>query len=171
MSSTASPAVSLPDSPLSGSTSSLPSVSSSFFFSSAATSPPPSAHLDATLIIPSLSLPTALRRSTPYGQTLGDLRVIVLVRKGADSSLISSLLLDDNEDVVDVGPWEAAPHARTIKASTDWAEHSDNYGPERFEPLKNVEFTEFAAYDSDTDVSLSLHVFFHPQTNLLTPGR
>jgi len=83
------------------------------------------------------------------------LRVIVLLRKGADPAFVSSLLLDDNEDVVDVGPWEDGPHARTIKASTDWLEHSDAHGLERFEPLRNVEFTEFPAYESDADVSLS----------------
>ncbi|KIL66053.1 hypothetical protein M378DRAFT_124543 [Amanita muscaria Koide BX008] len=153
-----SPGNSLPDSPLSDSISSLPSVSSSFFFSSAAASPPHphSSQLDHSvsqgLIIPSLSLPTALRRSTPYGQTLGNLRVLVLVRRGADPSLIPALVLDDNEDIVDVGSWDETEYGRTMKASTDWVEHSDTGGLEKFEPLRNVEFIEFPVYDSETDL-------------------
>lgn len=156
-----SPDNSPPDSPSSGSVSSLPSVSSSFFFSSAAASPPHSHsfQLDQSvsqgLIIPSLTLPAALRRSTPYGQTLGALRVLVLVRKGADTSAIPALVFDDNEDIMDVGSWEATEYGRTLKASTDWIEHKDFQGQEKFEPLRNVELIEFPLYDSETDVSRS----------------
>ncbi|KAF8635743.1 hypothetical protein AX15_000359 [Amanita polypyramis BW_CC] len=155
------------DSPFSDSISSLPSVSSSFFFSSAAASPPhsQSSQLDNNvtqgLIIPSLTLSTALHRPTPYGQTLGDLRVLILARKGADTSLVPVLLSDDNEDIVDVGTWEQTERARIIKASTDWVEHSDAHGWERFEPLRNVEFTEFPAYDSGSDVDELIHCVRH----------
>ncbi|KAG6917330.1 hypothetical protein DXG01_002901 [Tephrocybe rancida] len=144
-----------PDSPSSDSVSSLPSVSSSFFFSSAAASPPhPQPELrDSTngLVIPSLTLPTALRRPTPYGQTLGDLRLLVLGSKGVGKSFVSGLLLEENEDVVEVGAWEGSEDGRVIHASTDWIEHRDAHGLEKFEPTRNVEIVEFPGYDSTTN--------------------
>lgn len=162
-----------PDSP--SSVSSFPSVSSSFFFSSAAASPPhPHNHhnhhhirddICATqLIIPSLTLPTALRRPTPYGQTLGDLKLLVLGTKSAGKHFLEGLLLEDNEDVVEVGAWDdfwqqddvdAAENGllprgggvKVLRASTDWVEHRDAHGLEKFEPTKNVEVVKILGYD------------------------
>ncbi|KAF8639160.1 hypothetical protein AX17_001648 [Amanita inopinata Kibby_2008] len=178
-----SPDNSPPDSPSSGSVSSLPSVSSSFFFSSAAASPPhshsslPQDHIFAQgFIIPSLTLPTPFRRPTPYGQTLGDLRVLVLGRKGADKSLLPALVLEDNEDIVEVGNWEETEYGHTLKASTDWIERRDAHGLERFEPLRNTEFAEFPMYDSDTDIDELVHNIksyiqkpFHSVADVLHP--
>ena len=148
-----------PDSPSSDSVSSFPSVSSSFFFSSAATSPPHSRPQsdearDSTqgLIIPSLTLPSALRRPTAYGQTLGDLRILVLGSETAGKNFLTGLLLDDNEDVVDTGQWEEAEYGRVLRASTDWIEHRDAHGFEKFEPARNVEIVELPGYDRTTDV-------------------
>jgi hypothetical protein len=148
-----------PDSPSSDSVSSFPSVSSSFFFSSAAASPPHSRPQsddarDETqgLIIPSLTLPAALRRPTPYGQTLGDLRLLVLGSEGAGKSFLTGVLLDDNEDVIDVGQCEEAEYGRVLRASTDWVEHTDAHGLEKFEPTRNVEILELPGYDHTTNV-------------------
>ena len=161
-----------PDSPSTDSLSSLPSVSSSFFFSSSAAASPPhqgsnplsgssrqSEHgLDQEhgLIIPSLTLPDALKRPTPFGQTLGDLRLLVLGAQGAGKSFLTGLLMEDNEDVVEVGTWEDSnDHAgKVLKASTDWVDVKDGLGLERFEPLRNVEIVELPGYDYDTDVSV-----------------
>lgn len=80
------------------------------------------------------------------------------------------MLVEDIEDVVDVGPWEAfKPRGvrsdgqgtgddaagtaetsrndrrsswKTLHASTDWIEHHDAHGLEKFEPAKNVEVLE-----------------------------
>ncbi|TFK29419.1 hypothetical protein FA15DRAFT_663956 [Coprinopsis marcescibilis] len=174
-----------PDSPAE-SVSSLPSVTSSFFFSSAAPSPghlsrPLSdheheqdrasnhSHESATrgLIIPSLALPPALRRPTPYGQTLGEVRLLVMGRQGAGKSFLTGLLLEDNEEVVDVASWEdpvgedgegdeemvilGMSGAKVLRASTAWVEHTDGHGLEKFEPAKNVEIVELPGYDSLTD--------------------
>lgn len=159
---------SLAASPSTDSISSLPSVSSSFFFSSsAATSPPHHGSnprsgssergLDQEhgLIIPFLTLPDALKRPTPFGQTLGDLRLLVLGAQGAEKSFFTGLLMEDNEDVVEVGTWEDSDdHAgKVLKASTDWVEVKDGLGMEKFEPLRNVEIVELPGYDYDTDVS------------------
>ena len=69
-------------------------VRSSFLFSSGPGSPPhlgqPTEHEhdpeleygDSSLIIPSLTLPLSLRRPTPYGQGVGEVRLLVLGRKG-----------------------------------------------------------------------------------------
>lgn len=148
-----------PDSPSSDSVSSFPSVSSSFFFSSAAASPPHSRPQsdevrDSTqgLIIPSLTLPAALRRPTPYGQTLGDIKLLVLGSEGAGKNFLTGLLLEDNEDVVDVGQWEDTEYGRVLRASTDWVEHRDAHGLEKFEPTRNVEIIELPVYDHTTDV-------------------
>ncbi|KAF9457891.1 hypothetical protein BDZ94DRAFT_1325916 [Collybia nuda] len=155
-----------PDSPSSESVSSLPSVSSSFFFSSAAASPGPSqpqsrhepdhareSAVAQGLIIPSLMLPEAVGRPTPYGQTVGDVRLLVLGSKGVGRAFVTGLLLEDNEDVVDVGTWEDVECGRLLRASTDWVEHRDAHGLERFEPTRNVEILDLPGYDHDTDVN------------------
>jgi len=177
--------------------SSLPSVSSSFFFSSsAAASPgrsrnssypqseheqdqdhPPSSQppLGHNLIIPTLSLPSALRRPTPFGQTLGALTLLVLGAQGAGKSFLTGLLLEENEDVVDVGTWEdweegvgaannnvvadtdvdgSFSYGKVLRASTDWVERKDTFGLERFEPTQNVHIVELPGYSQDAEVSL-----------------
>lgn len=147
-----------PDSP-SESISSLPSVGSSFFFSSAATSPPhshpQSDHAKEStqgLIIPSLTLPEALPRPTQFGKTLGDIRLLVIGDAAQDHSLVSSLLLADNEDVMDTGDWEAISEGFVLRASTDWIEHKDAHGLEKFEPSRNVELTALHNIQSDVRV-------------------
>jgi hypothetical protein len=173
-----------PDTPSTDSVSSLPSVSSSFFFSSSAAASPPhhgynsrfgssrqSEHgLDQEhgLIIPSLTLPDALKRPTPFGQTLGDLRLLVLGAQGAGKGFLTGLLMEDNEDVVEVGTWEDSDDhtGKVLKASTDWVEVKDGLGLERFEPLRNVEIVELPGYGYDTDVS---HVFFFPTIKVISP--
>ncbi|KAI0357711.1 hypothetical protein OH77DRAFT_1421803 [Trametes cingulata] len=159
-----------PGSPSGDSISSFPSVSSSFLFSSGPASPPhlhphtePESELgDSTsgLVIPSLMLPSPSRRPTPYGQTLGELRLLLLGPRGADMSALASQLVDDNEDVVEVGLWEEEgrenTHARgkkaTLRASTSWIEHRDAHGLERIEPARNVELVELPSYDPYSEV-------------------
>ncbi|KAH9903268.1 hypothetical protein C8Q73DRAFT_832085 [Cubamyces lactineus] len=156
-----------PGSPSGDSVSSFPSVSSSFLFSSVPASPPhPHPHSEAEselgdstsgLVIPSLTLPSPSRRPTPYGQTLGELRLLLLGPKGTDTNAIASQLVDDNEDVVEVGIWEEDPRAggssargkrkATLRASTHWVEHRDAHGLERVEPARNVELVELPPYD------------------------
>ncbi len=187
--------------------SSLPSVSSSFFFSSsAAASPgrsrsgshpgsyPQSEHeqdqdhapssqpirgspLGHNLIIPTLSLPSAFRRPTPFGQTLGALTLLVLGAQGAGKSFLTGLLLEENEDVVDVGTWEdweegvgaannvagtdaadvdgSFSYGKVLRASTDWIERKDMFGFERYEPTQNVHIVELPGYSQDADVSIN----------------
>lgn len=111
------------------------------------------------LIIPSLTLPDALRRPTPFGQTLGNLKVLVLGGQGAGKSFLTGLLLEDNEDVVDVGTWEdwnggSDSYGKVLRASTDWVEQRDVFGLERYEPTRNVEIVELPGYSHDADVSL-----------------
>ncbi|KAG6852884.1 hypothetical protein C0991_008397, partial [Blastosporella zonata] len=173
--------LSSPDSPSSDSVSSLPSVSSSFFFSSAAATPPhPQTDLEHSihgLVIPSLTLPTALRRPTPYGQTLGDLRILVLGCQGAGKTFVSGFLLEENEDVVEVGDWENSKDGRVIHASTDWLEHRDAHGLEKFEPTRNVEIVELSGYDSSSDVEDLIQTLksiiqapFYSISNVLDPA-
>ncbi|KAI0258572.1 hypothetical protein BC834DRAFT_910918 [Gloeopeniophorella convolvens] len=140
-----------PDSP--DSISSFPSLSSSFFFSSAAASPPHThTHLEQDrelaqgLVIPSLTLPSALRQPTPYGKTAGDLRLLVLGSADTSASSIAAVLLDGNEDIVDVGPSEVTPHGPVLRASTDWVEHRDAHGLEKFEPTHNVEVLDVSRH-------------------------
>jgi hypothetical protein len=174
--------------------SSLPSVSSSFFFSSSAAGSPgrsrngshphseqeqdrdhpqdtTAPHLIHNLVIPSLALPPALRQPTPFGQTLGVLRLLVLGAQGAGKSFLTGLLLEDNEDVVEVGTWEdwevgdpggvgsnsdingSFGYGKVLKASTDWLELRDPYGSERYEPARNVHIVELPGYSQDADVS------------------
>ena len=145
-----------PDSPSGGSVSSLPSVGSSFFYSSAAASPP---HIHAAycppeddalrFVIPSLSLPAALPHPSPYGQTLGDLKLLILGSNGIGKTTLANLLLESNDDIVHVSGWEA----NVLTASTDWLDHEDNTGLEKYEPALNVQITELPGYDPQGDVS------------------
>lgn len=92
---------------------------------------------------------------------------------------LTSILLEDNEDIVDVGEWEAWPGVgtgdefahlgRVVKASTDWkgpwaqgnvnarfsGGESENAEESlfNFEPSRNVEIVEL---ERDVDVSLLL---------------
>ena len=174
-----------PSSPSGDSVSSFPSVSSSFTFSSQPTTPPqndaePTGHLAAQaddnseLIIPSLTLPSLVKRPTPYGQTLGDVKLIVIGRASSqvESEQLLRLLADEEyEDFVDVGKWEdfqvnIDPHEvpqlgfrgspRIQKVSTDWIEHRDAHGLEKYEPTRNIEIVRLPDYDSDQDVSMAL---------------
>lgn len=111
------------------------------------------------LIIPSLTLPDALRRPTPFGQTLGNLKILVLGGQGAGKSFLTGLLLEDNEDVVDVGTWEdwsgcQDAYGKVLRASTDWFEQHEVFGLERYEPTRNVEIVELPGYSHDADVSV-----------------
>ncbi|KAG2345242.1 hypothetical protein BDR05DRAFT_880778 [Suillus weaverae] len=171
-----------PNSP-SESVSSLPSVGSSFFFSSAAASPPRSqpqsnhyARDSSTqgLIIPSLTLPAPLRRPTPFGKTLGDLRLLVVGNGADDRELVSNILLDDNEDVVDISGWEDFEHGSILRASTDWIEHRDAHGLEKFEPAKNVEIISLARHEFDINSTKSsilpvIQSPFHSVSELIDP--
>jgi len=150
-----------PDSP--DSISSFPSLSSSFFFSSAAASPPHAhAHIEQDreltqgLIIPSLTLPATLRQPTPYGMTLGDVRLLTLGSADPAASPIAGILLEGNEDVVDVGPSQATNHGLVIRASTDWIEHKDAHGLEKFEPTRNVEILDVSKHASAGEVHFEL---------------
>jgi len=149
-----------PDSP--DSLSSSPSLSSSFFFSSAAASPPHvHTHVEQDressqgLIIPSLTLPAALRQPTPHGKTLGDVRILVFGSADPGGSSIAGMLFDDNEDVVDVGPLEVTHNGHVVRASTDWAEHRDAHGLEKFEPTHNVEILDVSKCASVDQVRLT----------------
>ncbi|KAH7883025.1 hypothetical protein F5I97DRAFT_1901323 [Phlebopus sp. FC_14] len=160
-----------PDSP-SDSISSLPSVGSSFFFSSAAASPPHSQpHSDHArestqgLVIPSLTLPEALPHPTQYGKTIGDIRILVIGNGAADRALVSNILLEDNEDVVATGDWEDTTDGSVLRISTDWIEHRDAHGLEKFEPSRNVEIV--TRHNVQFNASLILPTIHSPFHSLL----
>ena len=145
-----------PDSPSGGSVSSLPSIGSSFFYSSAAASPPhihvgeePPEDSALRLVIPSLTLPVTLPHPSPYGQTLGDLKLLILGSKGIGKTTLANLLLESNDDIVHVSGWEG----NVLTASTDWLDNDDNVGLEKYEPAMNVQITEIPGYDPQEDVS------------------
>ena len=77
---------------------------------------------------------------------------------------MTGLLLEDNEDVVDVGQWEDAEYGRVLRASTDWVEHRDAHGLEKFEPIRNVEIVELPGYDHTTDVLYLVHSWLSEST-------
>ncbi|KAI0752614.1 hypothetical protein C8Q80DRAFT_1096149 [Daedaleopsis nitida] len=162
-----------PGSPSGDSVSSFPSVGSSFLFSSGPVTPPHPGHHpevddegelgDSTsgLVIPSLTLPSPSKRPTAYGQTIGDLRLLFLGPKGADMAAITTQIVDDNEDVVEVGLWEDVREdtgtARgkwkaLLHVSTYWVEHRDRHGLEHVEPARNVEIVELPPYDPYSEI-------------------
>jgi hypothetical protein len=107
------------------------------------------------LIIPSLTLPAALRQPTPYGKTMGDVRILVFGSADPGTS-IAGMLLEDNEDVVDVMPSEVTQNGHVVRASTDWAEHRDAHGLEKFEPTHNVEIIDISKHASAGEVRLTV---------------
>ncbi|KAH7910393.1 hypothetical protein BJ138DRAFT_1153003 [Hygrophoropsis aurantiaca] len=150
--------------------SSLPSVSSSYFFSSAAPSPPhPPVDIAHThrLIIPSLALPEPLHVPSPYGKTLGDLRLLILTDPSTDD--VTDALFRDNEDIVDVTSWEAKEYGNLIHASTDWIEHTDRHGLHKFEPARNVEIVKLSATAAPDDLSTLIHAPFNTLSEILDP--
>lgn len=78
----------------------------------------------------------------------------MLGKKDVGKSFISQLLLEENEEVVEVGAWEDSEDGRIIRASTDWLEHRDAHGLETFEPTRNVEIVDLSGYDSTSNVRL-----------------
>ena len=106
------------------------------------------------LIIPSLTLPAALRQPTPYGKTVGDVRILVFGSTDPGASSVADMVLEDNEDVVDVMPSEVTHNGHVVRASTDWAEHRDAHGLEKFEPTNNVEIIDISIHASVDDVRL-----------------
>ncbi|KDQ56771.1 hypothetical protein JAAARDRAFT_59027 [Jaapia argillacea MUCL 33604] len=123
------------------------------------------------LIIPSLTLPSALRRPTVFGKTVGDVRVLVLGGKAVANLKreIAGSLVHGNEDVVDVAEWEPADvedeyeydedgseGANVLRASTDWIEHRDAHGLEKFEASRNVEIWEGVGYEMHDDPSITV---------------
>ena len=113
------------------------------------------------MIIPSLTLPSAVRRPTPYGQTVGEVRLIVLGCAGSGAEEVARALADEEcEDIVEVGQWEDfeieandAARAKVLRFSTDWIEHRDAHGLEKHEPSRNVEVVLLQDYGPDGDVS------------------
>ncbi|KAI6165295.1 hypothetical protein EDD17DRAFT_1438254, partial [Pisolithus thermaeus] len=84
------------------------------------------------------------------------------------------LLLDDNEDVVDPGIWEETDEGSVLRASTDWVEHRDPHGLEKFEPSRNVEISLMyessnisGGADSFMQVSAILPIIHSPFYSLL----
>ena len=76
-------------------------------------------------------------------------------------STVASQLVDDNEDVVEVGIWEEERHEgvstrgkrkAVLHVSTDWVEHRDRYGLVHVEPARNVEIIELPSYDNYSEV-------------------
>ncbi|KIJ64686.1 hypothetical protein HYDPIDRAFT_47689, partial [Hydnomerulius pinastri MD-312] len=66
------------------------------------------------------------------------------------------LFLDDNEDVVDAGTWEDTSDGSMLRASTDWIEHRDAHGLEKFEPSRNFEIV--TRHNGQFNVSVALSV-------------
>jgi hypothetical protein len=109
------------------------------------------------LVIPSLTLPAPLRRPTAYGQTLGEIKLLVLGSRGNERSFLSGFLVEDNEDVVEAGSWEESDCGAVLRASTDWIEQRDAHGLEKYEPSRNVEIRELPSYDQRDDPN-ELHI-------------
>jgi hypothetical protein len=123
------------------------------------------------LIIPSLTLPAALRQPTPYGKTVGDVRILVFGSADPGASSIAGMLLEDNEDVVDVMPSEVTHNGHVVRASTDWAEHRDAHGLEKFEPTHNVEIIDISKHasadETDNAIAHILAIIQEPFRDLL----
>ncbi|KAI0089556.1 hypothetical protein BDY19DRAFT_110174 [Irpex rosettiformis] len=115
---------------------------------------------DRSLIIPSLALPSALRPPTTHGHTLGRLRLLLLGGSNTESTAVTtevvSLLTDENyPEVVHIGGWDDFTAdgdeevvAQAIRISTDWIEHREAHGEDRYEPCGNVELVKLGEYDS-----------------------
>ena len=113
----------------------------------------------AGLIIPSLTLPAALRSPTTFGQTLGEISVLLVGPKGAGKTALAEYIVDA-EDVVDVSEWGQlsgeGESGKVLRASTDWLEERDAHGLERFDGTKNVVVVELNGFERLESVSVFL---------------
>ncbi len=89
---------------------------------------------------------------------MGDVRILVLGNADPSaSSSIAAMLLEDNEDIVDATPSEVTNNGHVlVRASTDWAEHRDAHGLEKFEPTHNVEILDISKHASAGEVRLNV---------------
>ena len=75
---------------------------------------------------------------------------------------------EECEDYVDVGRWEkltvdsaegsATENPDVLRISTDWLEHRDAHGLERYEATKNIELVHLLEYTPGQSVRIFLHV-------------
>jgi len=87
--------------------------------------------------------------------------------------------VEDNEDIVEVSSWEDGEYGCSVlHASTDWIEHSDAHGLEKFEPSKNVEIIKLPGYEHHDDpqeilqsISSMIEAPFHSLTEVIDPQR
>lgn len=99
-----------------------------------------------------------------YGQTLGDVRLVVLGCAASGAEDIAQTFADEEcEEIVEVGQWEdfeleadETVRARILKISTDWIEHRDAHGLEKHEPSRNVEVVLLQDYGPDGDVCYTI---------------
>jgi hypothetical protein len=99
------------------------------------------------LVIPSLTLPAALRHPTAFSATFGAVRLLVAGRAGVGKSRLAGILFDGNADVVKVGTREPIHGGRALRASTFWIEHRDVHGPKWLESARNVEIVELNGFE------------------------
>ncbi|EGO26816.1 hypothetical protein SERLADRAFT_464293 [Serpula lacrymans var. lacrymans S7.9] len=86
------------------------------------------------------------------------------------------MLLEDNEDIVEVGAWEETKEGAVLRASTDWIEHRDAHGLEKFEPARNVEIMKLPEHAHDDNaLTISQSVLsiiqspFHVVSDIIDP--
>ena len=80
---------------------------------------------------------------------MGDLRLPILGGERIEETTLTNLLLESSDDIVHVSGWEGD----VLTASTDWLDHEDNKGLEKFEPAMNVQIVRLPGYDPQGDVS------------------
>lgn len=123
-------------------------------------------------------MPSPIRRATPYGKIVGDVKLLVLSRSDVDAEDFLKVLTDEQcEDYVHIDPWETidldylgleGTEGRHVSISTDWVEHKGRHGPERYEPLRNINITHLPEYDSHDDVCFPWDLFRRLGFNLST---
>lgn len=79
--------------------------------------------------------------ATTYGETLGNLDLLIFGRKGAGKSAIANMLVEGNDDVVASHGWVN----NVLMASTCWKDANGRHG------MRNVRITEMEGFDEDDD--------------------
>lgn len=92
---------------------------------------------------------------------LGDINLLIIGSKDSGKTALANYLVDNNEDVIEVDPWEETVDGPLLYASTDWLEHTQDqdlneYG--KFEGSRNIRILSLRGMEIVDSVNLILYL-------------
>ena len=85
--------------------------------------------------------------------------MLIIGSKDSGKTALANFLVDSNEDVIEIDPWEETIDGPLMHASTDWLEHpqdGDTHDYGRFEGSKNIKILSLRGMEIVDSVSVIL---------------